>query len=212
MSRWPHTDRLCCTASGKTLSGKDAEGWLHGLIDNIPHPDWVALQTRQAGLEGTGATPIRSQSVLRVGPARGLVVLLVVAHPSLSWRGEKRPPPVHSPQIIRKRMRIDRNTRQDLTVFAVANLASDLLRQHPTVSDSVRHDRHYRCMECIPKPCVARSNRAGGTSITAGQAPSLRLVIGVTVVSGHTGGTRGAWKAASSRSATVSSSSPRRWP
>lgn len=39
------------------------------------HPDWVALQTRQAGLEGTGAIPLRTlvKESLRMRPSRIIV-------------------------------------------------------------------------------------------------------------------------------------------
>ncbi|HEY1133205.1 MAG TPA: ATPase, T2SS/T4P/T4SS family [Nocardioides sp.] len=41
----------------------------------FPHPDWVALQTRQAGLEGTGEVPLRSlvKEALRMRPSRVVV-------------------------------------------------------------------------------------------------------------------------------------------
>ena len=50
----------------------NAEGWLHGPVDNIGHPDWVALQTRQAGLEGTGEIRLRElvKQSLRMRPSR----------------------------------------------------------------------------------------------------------------------------------------------
>ncbi|MDQ1102791.1 CpaF family protein [Nocardioides zeae] len=41
----------------------------------FPHPDWVALQTRQAGLEGTGEVPLRAlvKEALRMRPSRVVV-------------------------------------------------------------------------------------------------------------------------------------------
>lgn len=41
----------------------------------FPHPDWVAMQTRQSGLEGTGAVPLRSlvKEALRMRPSRIIV-------------------------------------------------------------------------------------------------------------------------------------------
>ncbi len=41
----------------------------------FPHPDWVPLQTRQAGLEGTGDVPLRSlvKEALRMRPSRIIV-------------------------------------------------------------------------------------------------------------------------------------------
>ncbi|HET9499293.1 MAG TPA: ATPase, T2SS/T4P/T4SS family [Marmoricola sp.] len=42
---------------------------------NFPHPDWVALQTRQAGLEGTGEVALRDlvRESLRMRPTRLIV-------------------------------------------------------------------------------------------------------------------------------------------
>lgn len=42
---------------------------------NFPHPDWVALQTRQAGLEGTGQVDLRDlvRESLRMRPTRIIV-------------------------------------------------------------------------------------------------------------------------------------------
>ncbi|MDT9591579.1 ATPase, T2SS/T4P/T4SS family [Nocardioides zeae] len=41
----------------------------------LAHPDWVAMQTRQAGLEGTGEVPLRSlvKEALRMRPSRVIV-------------------------------------------------------------------------------------------------------------------------------------------
>ena len=41
----------------------------------ISHPDWVALQTRQAGLEGTGELRLRQlvKEALRMRPSRIIV-------------------------------------------------------------------------------------------------------------------------------------------
>ncbi|MFW6774140.1 CpaF family protein [Nocardioides sp. CPCC 205120] len=41
----------------------------------FPHPDWVAMQTRQAGLEGTGEVPLRAlvKEALRMRPSRVIV-------------------------------------------------------------------------------------------------------------------------------------------
>jgi len=53
----------------------DAKGALHGVVDDIGHPDWVPLQTRQVGLEGTGKIRLRHlvKESLRMRPNRPVV-------------------------------------------------------------------------------------------------------------------------------------------
>jgi pilus assembly protein CpaF len=45
------------------------------FVLRFEHPDWVAMQTRQAGLEGTGEVPLRElvKQVLRMRPSRIVV-------------------------------------------------------------------------------------------------------------------------------------------
>ena len=62
------------------------------FVLRFSHPDWVAMQTRQAGLEGTGE--IRAAGAREAGPADASVALVTgrfVAGPSV-LAANARPP------------------------------------------------------------------------------------------------------------------------
>ena len=73
----------------------------------FPHPDWVPLQTRQAGLEGTGEIRLRDlvKESLRMRPSRIIVgEVRVRGVPRPAARAERRPAGhVHAPRQQRPR-------------------------------------------------------------------------------------------------------------
>jgi Flp pilus assembly CpaF family ATPase len=81
------TTMLNCLASA--IPGHDRVVSAEEVFElRFPHPDWVAMQTRQSGLEGTGEIRLRDlvKESLRMRPSRILGGQIEGCESSALWR------------------------------------------------------------------------------------------------------------------------------